>query len=109
MSEFIILSIVVELENCHERLGRYLNRSELAHLFLAFLLLFKQFLLTCYISAVAFCKYILAECFDGLSCNYFSAYSCLYRYFKELAGDIFLKLFGDLARSSVCLFLMHDE
>ena len=62
--------VVIELEHRHERLGADLDRSKLAHLFLSFLLLFKQFLLSRDISSVAFRKNVFSKSLYGFSGDY---------------------------------------
>ena len=42
-------------------------------------------------------------CLYGFSCDNFSAYCSLNRYFKKLSWNIFLKLFSNLSCSAVCL------
>lgn len=59
--------VLIKLQNIEEGVLRDFNVSDLTHLLLSFLLFLQELLLAGDISAIAFCKYILAESLYGLS------------------------------------------
>ena len=95
--------LFVELENREEGLGRDGHGAELAHLFLAFLLLFQKLLFSCDVAAVAFGQYVLAHGAHGLAGNDLAADGRLNGHLKELARDVLLQLFAELAGAGVGL------
>ena len=103
------LILVVQLEDGHERLGGHLDRSQLAHLLLAFLLLLEELLLSRDIAAVALGKHVLAERFYRFAGDDLGADGGLNRDLKELAGDVVLKLFADTSCAGVGSVGMHDK
>ena len=77
-----ILSAVIELKHLSERLLRHGHGAELSHSLLSCLLLFEQFLLSCYISAIALGEYVLAVSSYSFTSNDLLTYRGLDRYFE---------------------------
>ena len=101
--------LFVELQHREESFRRYLHRAELAHLLLAFLLLFEQLLLTRDVTAVALGKHVLAHGLDCLARNDLAADGRLYRHLEELARDVVLELLAELAGAAIGLLPVGDE
>ena len=60
-------SLIIELEHGEKCLRGDLNRAELAHFLLAFLLLFQQLFLARDVAAIALGEHVLAQRLDGLA------------------------------------------
>ena len=105
----IQVSSLIHFQYCKESFTRNLNRTELAHSFLSFLLLLKQLLFSCDITTVTFGKNILPHCFYGFPRNNFSADCCLNRNFEHLAGNYIFQLFGDSAAPGIGFVPVDDD
>ena len=90
----------IHLQDGEECFAGHLNGTELAHSFLAFLLLFKEFLFTGDISAVALGQHVLAHGLDSFPGDYLAPYGSLNRDLKHLARNDILQFFGDAAALS---------
>ena len=102
-------ALFVELEDGQESLGRDLDRAELAHFLLAFLLLLQQLLLAGDVAAVALGQHVLAHGPDRLSGDDLAADGRLDGHLEELARDVLLQLLAELAGAAVGLLPVGDE
>src|SRR6185312_43314 len=99
----------VYLQNCEERLLRDLDRSDLLHALLAFLLLLEQFALARDVATVALGEHVLAQRLDTRARDDLAAECSLDRHLEELARNEILELVGDLAAPLVRLVAMDDH
>ena len=101
--------VAVELEDCGESLAGQGDRAELAHLLLAFLLLFQQLLLSGDVAAVALGQNVLAHGLDGLAGDDLAADGSLDRNLEQGAGDVVPQLFADAAALAVGVVAEDDH
>ena len=69
--------LAVDFQNAHKRFARHGHAAHLTHTFFAFLLFFQKFFLSCDVAAVALCKDVFPDGFDGFPCDDFAAYARL--------------------------------
>ena len=103
------LLIAVQLKHSHEGFRRHLHRAQVAHLFLTFLLLFQQLLLTGNITAVALSQHVLTHGLHRLAGDDTTANGSLNRHFEQLTGDVLLQLFTDLTGAGVGIVREEDK
>src|SRR6185437_15406528 len=99
----------LHLQHRQERFLRDLDRPDLLHALLSFLLLFEELALARHVAAVAFGEHVLAERFDGSSRDYFGADSGLDDDLEQLARDELFELVGHLASPLVRFVTVDDD
>ena len=88
---------------------RNFHRSETAHTLFALFLLFKQFFLSCNITAVALREDVLAQGFYCFPRDYLPADAGLNRHFKKLARDMLFQLFSHFAGAGIRAVRVDDK
>src|SRR5262249_16758710 len=100
---------VIDFQDGEEGLLGNLDAAYALHSFFAFLLLFEELAFSSYVSAIPFGEDVLAQRFDGLSCNDLISYGGLYSNFEQLSGDEGPHLLDQSPPSGVCVVTMDNQ
>ena len=103
------MRLVLQIEDCHERLLRDGDVGDQLHALLALFLLFEQLAFAGYVAAVALGGYVLAIGFDGLAGDYLGSDSGLQRYLEHVAGDFLLETLNEPAPADRCFCSMDAD
>ena len=100
--------ISIKFQHSKESFLRHFNISYLLHTLLSFLLFLKEFAFTAHITSITFCRNILSDTLDCISCHDLCADCSLYGYIKLLAWYQVFQLFTHLTSYGHGIVLMRQ-